>query len=210
MCRYVNLLCTLWQDALLLNAFYNLEIPTQNYYPITYSQQLHIQQLIGQIEYELVNQIDGFWPCRSRSYYIELLFAVNRIMQEETYQQHEDMLVKTGKTMVADMISYMTNNMHNRIRLEDVSKHFSINRNQVNAYFFEETGKTMLQYLIQLRMQLAVSLLTNTELPIYEIAARVGYEDESSFSRAFKQYMKETPARFRKNQSCKDQMYKVE
>jgi AraC-like DNA-binding protein len=50
---------------------------------------------------------------------------------------------------------------------------------------------------MEVRLRRAAQLLTGTELPIKSIAARVGFDRRSYFSRAFKAYTGKGPARFR-------------
>ena len=48
-----------------------------------------------------------------------------------------------------------------------------------------------------LRMDLAKVMLTNTELPINEIASRVGYPDAGYFAKIFKHVTGKTPSLYR-------------
>ena len=49
------------------------------------------------------------------------------------------------------------------------------------------------------RCLLAESYLSGTHLPLSEIATKLGYSDQASFSRAFKGWTGESPANFRKD-----------
>lgn len=60
------------------------------------------------------------------------------------------------------------------------------------------TGQPMFEYLTQLRMQLACQLLSETELPLFDVASRVGYESDLAFTRTFKKRLGQTPTAFRK------------
>jgi AraC-like DNA-binding protein len=55
------------------------------------------------------------------------------------------------------------------------------------------------QILDDIRAQTAKYYLRDPEIPIGEVAARVGYVETSSFSRAFKRWTGFTPMRYRKN-----------
>jgi len=53
------------------------------------------------------------------------------------------------------------------------------------------------RYLQSYRFSKAVQLLRTTDAKIYEIARRVGYDSESSFSKAFKRLMGKSPGAYR-------------
>ena len=54
------------------------------------------------------------------------------------------------------------------------------------------------EYLTLLRMQKARELLQETQLPMYEIASKVGYESDLAFTKTFKKHTGTTPTRYRK------------
>lgn len=54
------------------------------------------------------------------------------------------------------------------------------------------------QYLMRWRMQLASGWLRSDQVTIAEIAARVGYQSEASFSRAFKRFLGKSPSAFQR------------
>jgi AraC-like DNA-binding protein len=54
-----------------------------------------------------------------------------------------------------------------------------------------------MQYLSGWRMQLARRLLSESPLGLAEIAARVGYESEAAFNRAFRRVVGTPPASWR-------------
>lgn len=53
------------------------------------------------------------------------------------------------------------------------------------------------EYLVNLRMDKAQSLLKKTDLPINAIASAVGYQDQLAFSKIFKQNFGVSPRAFR-------------
>lgn len=53
------------------------------------------------------------------------------------------------------------------------------------------------QYLMARRIDVAKTLLQNTELPVHEICLNVGYDDESSFGKLFRKHTQLPPERFR-------------
>ena len=58
-------------------------------------------------------------------------------------------------------------------------------------------GRPPIRYLTQWRMHLAEDLLDTTELAVFTVARRVGYDSEEAFSRAFKREHGLSPAHWR-------------
>ena len=63
--------------------------------------------------------------------------------------------------------------------------------------FVAELGMTSLEYLTKLRIEEAEKLLSQTFLPICEVAIQCGFSDSFYFSRRFKQLTGSTPREYR-------------
>jgi AraC-like DNA-binding protein len=72
-----------------------------------------------------------------------------------------------------------------------------VSRSTFAARFVDQVGITPLSYLRQERMRKAAELLCDESCGIKEIAFLVGYESESAFNNAFKQWSGMTPGQFR-------------
>lgn len=66
------------------------------------------------------------------------------------------------------------------------------------ARFLETVGQPPFHYLRDVRMRLACRLLCESEKGIKEIAARVGYSTEASFSKAFTRWCGHAPGEYRR------------
>jgi AraC family transcriptional activator of mtrCDE len=66
--------------------------------------------------------------------------------------------------------------------------------------FTQNTGTTVGAFLTRARLMAAADLLNSTDATVATIAAKVGYQSESSFTRAFRTELGTTPARFRRDQ----------
>ena len=81
--------------------------------------------------------------------------------------------------------------------LEDITKQFNTNKTTLNQRFKAVMGVTVMEYVMNLRMQIACSLLRKTYLSVNEIMERAGYRDDAHFMRAFKKYAGCTPTEYR-------------
>jgi AraC-like DNA-binding protein len=54
------------------------------------------------------------------------------------------------------------------------------------------------EYLINVRMEKARALLSNTDMPVIAVAVNVGYDDVSAFTRRFKHHVGMPPTHFKR------------
>lgn len=80
--------------------------------------------------------------------------------------------------------------------LNTLANHANLSTSQLKTLFKKHTGKTCGQYLLTLRMEKARALLANTDFPANLVAEKVGYLDQSAFSRRFNAYFGQTPRSF--------------
>jgi AraC family transcriptional regulator len=84
--------------------------------------------------------------------------------------------------------------------LADLAGLCGISPRHVMRAFRQGTGQTIMEYVEATRLRLAVRLLSDTDLPLGEIARQVGFAAPSGFSHAFRRAVGEPPSSFRKRQ----------
>lgn len=72
------------------------------------------------------------------------------------------------------------------LSLDAAADHLNISKGYLSQFFKEQTGVNFSEYVENLRMDKAKQLLSETRLPIRDIAQQVGYHASSTFCRAFK------------------------
>lgn len=184
---------TIYQDYLLVKSF-EKENGTVRVIPLGLSASSKIGKTIDLMQTQLLTQPDDFWPCRSRSYLMELLYFISYVCAERV----EPNTVVNDDTVCKIMV-YLSEHIGDRLTQEDIMKEFSLNRNLLNALFVRETSQTCMNYLMKMRVNLAQIMLAETELQIGEIAARVGYPDSNYFIKVFKKNTGVTPSKYRES-----------
>ena len=81
--------------------------------------------------------------------------------------------------------------------VETLARRLGVHRSVLARRFAARVGLTPIQYLSNVRMQHALTLLRQTGAPIGEIARRCGYEDPSYFARLFRKTQGMTPRQWR-------------
>ena len=84
------------------------------------------------------------------------------------------------------------------ISIKQLSEHFHFNEDYFNRLLKLRTGMTYTQYVQNLRLGEAESLLLHTNLTIDDIATKVGYSNKGYFYKIFTEKNNLTPAKYRK------------
>lgn len=84
--------------------------------------------------------------------------------------------------------------------VREFAEQFSVSESSVKNYFHGVYGQSISQYMTGQRMLLAAKLLARTKLSVIDVAARVGYLNQSKFSAAFRRAYACTPLEYRRSQ----------
>ncbi|MFC0213382.1 helix-turn-helix domain-containing protein [Paenibacillus chartarius] len=94
-------------------------------------------------------------------------------------------------------MSFMRDRAGDKINQKDVAAHINMSRSYFSQCFARFAGETFGELLRRLRMEQAKELLLGSDYPVYEIAARAGFEDEKYFSRLFRELVGISPSEYR-------------
>ena len=170
--------------------------------PIAEAQLEKITQAAGYMQEELQNQRDWYWSCRGRSYFMEIIIALERmyglIGYGVTHQKSDNTpIIKNAK--LRDAVLYIESRFDESITQPDIAKAAGMNHTTLTALMKEELGLTAIEYLMKYRITVAKKQLEFTSVPIKDIANMTGFKTVQHFSRVFKAQTGETPAEFRKS-----------
>lgn len=126
----------------------------------------------------------------------ELRVWINGIINN-TVNYLQKRLSNTTNENIDKIILFIRTHYAEDITLETISKRFYIEPTYFSKLFKKATGQTYLTYLTEIRIQRACELLRNPDTKVYEIAEKVGYEDQRYFSQIFRKYTKMTPTEYK-------------
>ena len=194
--EYVDIAST--HDLFLLKPFTNKAYVV----PIDEAQLEKITQAARDMQEELKNQRDWYWSCRGRSYFMEIIIALERmyglIGYGVTHQKSDNTpIIKNAK--LRDAVLYIESSFDESVTLPDIAKAAGMNHTTLTALMKEELGLTAIEYLMKYRITVAKKQLEFTSVPIKDIANMTGFKTVPHFSRVFKAQTDATPAEFRKN-----------
>ncbi len=95
---------------------------------------------------------------------------------------------------------FLSDNFVNpELTLRVAADYVGLNEKYFSSKFTKETGMTFSVYLTRLRLQKARQLMDTTDLKVYEISDRVGYNNVEHFNRTFKKNLGISPSEYRKS-----------
>lgn len=129
---------------------------------------------------------------------LEILSNVTHDHAEKWEKEHISVrLTKTDKKLLIKCEKYLRDNIGKYTTLNELSNIAKMSTSRFLLAFRQYFGTTPYQYLKNLRMNAALTLLLNTEENISSIAKELGYKNSGHFSSIFKSYYSVTPNKYR-------------
>jgi YesN/AraC family two-component response regulator len=101
------------------------------------------------------------------------------------------------KCIVEKTKQYIEKHYDEEFVVKELALKFAVNPCYFSTIFKKETGKTVMQYITNIRVQNACDLLIETQASIADISQSVGYQDAQYFYRVFKKHTGKTPLAYR-------------
>ena len=98
-----------------------------------------------------------------------------------------------------DILAYISAHFAENLTNRSIAERFHYHPNYVNQIIRAQTGISLHQYLLRLRIHRATELLLSDGGTIHEIAARTGFSDPNYFTQYFRRCMGCSPSVFRGN-----------
>lgn len=117
-------------------------------------------------------------------------WVMNMLKKQAAFQNDQTDPIRQAKEWILKHIG-------DNITIKKIANHVHLNSTYFCEYFKNQTGETVLDYVTNERLKVAKELLSHTDLKIYDIASKVGYQDTKYFSRLFKQWTGQLPSQYR-------------
>jgi AraC family transcriptional regulator len=102
------------------------------------------------------------------------------------------------KYKLKDAIAYIHEHLDQNLTLDKIATSVHMSSHYFASLFKQSTGFTPYQYVTKCRIEKAKELLRRHELTLVEICQRVGFQNQSHFTRVFRQHTSTTPNAYRK------------
>ena len=123
-----------------------------------------------------------------RAQFLELMVEVNRVCLGGHQVQ-----ATAGDSKVVALLQYLNLHLTEELSIDQLAERFYISKYHMMRRFRQETGYSIHGYLTEKRLLLAQRLLAQGVSPS-EAGERAGYQDYSTFSRAYKKHFGRGPS----------------
>jgi len=193
------------EDRFLIRHFLDARGPRERVAQLEALAAQRVTSLFGDLRTQLERQPDVFWPCRSRSYFLQILLMLDQLFtarQSAPAEVPRAQVIPWASASTSDhalrpIVAHLVAHCHEELSVEGLARTFATNRTTLQARFKKGTGMSVGQYVIRLRVQVAALLLRDTSLTVSEIMERTGFNDPSHFARMFKRHTGRSPSDFR-------------
>ncbi|NEW05702.1 AraC family transcriptional regulator [Paenibacillus sp. SYP-B3998] len=128
-------------------------------------------------------------------------FHVNALFHQFIYEIFRQLQLQDIPTMKPDLVAqtlrYINEHYMDPITLEQLAQVLNYSSKNLSKVFKKQTGYSLIDYVIQVRIHKAKDLLKRTDSTIQEIAESIGYSDRLYFTRIFKKHAGVSPGSFK-------------
>jgi AraC-like DNA-binding protein/DNA-binding cell septation regulator SpoVG len=160
---------------------------------------LHLNQVdLAKSEY-ILNSMLNEYTNKEPGYEI---FLKNKLEEIIIFlsRKYSQISIPKAKSMVriGKAIDFIEQNFNKNIYIQQLAEMGFMSLRNFQRIFKEATGLSPNDYLLELRIQSASKLLTETDSAIYDVSDQVGITDWFYFSKAFKKKFGVSPMNYRK------------
>ncbi|MCD9025800.1 response regulator [Cohnella silvisoli] len=149
----------------------------------------HLYEVMGMDTEIYGNANSSRNPAKLRAWCINVLELLRQGLERENKDSRS--------SLVRQVQEYVGRRLAEDVSLQAISDHVNLNPSYLSRIYKIETGEGLSHYLYRLRMEKAAYYLKNTDLKIYEITSKLGYQYTPYFNKVFKQFFGVTPQEYR-------------
>lgn len=155
-----------------------------------------LAQLLAYMEAESIARSEAWTQITTRVAEIVFIYTLREYLK--SHPKPSAALLALSDHRIARALQAVHADPSGDWSLERLAERAAMSRTAFAATFRKMVGVTPMHYVVSWRMHKARALIGQADKSIQAIALEVGYDSESAFNRAFKEYFGAPPGRFRR------------
>lgn len=177
-----------WQE--LLKCFQKANDRSYNLVRLHSALQEKMRDILSELENSAKS--DGYGKdILTQSLFIQFVVYLNRIFLEKQYIFDKKSF--SFDSQIANILQYINHNLNGDLSVENLSSRYYVSKYHLMRKFKEETGYTLHNYIINKRLLMARTLISQG-MPVTKAALESGFSEYSTFSRAYRKQFKASPS----------------
>ncbi len=146
---------------------------------------------------------DLLFRVLERNYTLGNFIYISQVLSlilAEIYHREKGEETSKQNRHVTAIVRYMYKHIHENLTLDAIAEELGLSKSYINIIFKRYADRPPIDFFINLKMQEACKLLKSTDLYVWEIADKFGYEDQYYFSRIFKKMVGVPPKEYKNSE----------
>lgn len=154
----------------------------------------------NQAKYKLEKYLNNLIELQfSKKYGEDLFFKIKfiqfMILINANYEQVQEIKIDSEHSIISKTVEFINNNISKSFNIDDIANYLNVSASTISHTFKSQTGISLYRFITKKRMILAKTLIKQ-KLTFNEIYLQCGFNDYTSFFRAFKKEFNITPKEF--------------
>jgi len=150
----------------------------------------------------LVEELHDIHSAQGLPKLLQLMALLDRFCRHDAIQFLSSSNYKVGfhkhqEERILKVCNYIHENYKNPLKISDLADLAAMNNAAFCRFFKRTLGKTVVEYVTELRISAVCQQIQNTGTPIYQIAYDTGFASIAHFNKQFKKCMGRTPTEYR-------------
>jgi len=138
------------------------------------------------------------YPLAVKTHLCDLLFALSRLYRRTGVEPAPQDRRARDFERLREVFSFIRKNCHEPVSLRQMARLAHLSPQYFCRFFKAVTGNTLTEYVLRMRVDLAMEFLSSSAMSVTEIAYAAGFSSHSYFDRVFKRLKGVTPQEYRR------------
>ena len=152
---------------------------------------------------EVIKRLHSLLPLTGADRFLHFLDFLHLLSRCKDYRLIEAAYIENYTLLQTDdrlvtVTGYLNRNYTSKISVAEVAKLACMNKTAFCRFFKEKTGKTLINYVNELRVAYACKLLLDGTTSVAQASFQAGFNNLSGFNRVFRSLIKMAPTEYRR------------